>query len=55
MNCITNILDRCDTLAYQQMERLNYGGDKKHKTPLGGFCTMCLGIALLSLTAWKGS
>ena len=37
------------------MERLNYGGEKKNKSPIGGCCTICLFIALVALTAWKGS
>ena len=37
------------------MERLNLSGEKEQKSSVGGFCTICLLIVLVVLTAWKGS
>jgi hypothetical protein len=55
LNFLTNIFDRCDALAHKQIESLHFNGDKKHKSSVGGFCTICLISFLIVLTVWKGA
>lgn len=55
MDCINKTLDKWDALAYSQLERLHLSGDKEHTSSVGGFCTVCLFLSLVALSAWKGS
>ena len=53
MECLTKTLDKCDALAYKQLDRLHLSGKKEHTSSYGGFCTCCLFFILLALTGWK--
>jgi hypothetical protein len=46
-------INNADILAYDQLQRINLGGEHKHKSTFGGYCTFCLVIAFLLLTGWK--
>ena len=43
-----------DKLGYIESDRLHLSGEKKHKSPVGGFFTICLLFILIGLTTWKG-